>query len=655
VIIERYRQLLFEAAPPDAKVTRDLAATLAADGRWPDVDYRDTTGSNWRPSTHLSRTRTLALALVHPKSPLAGDAAVKAAALRAFDHWVAKRYQCPNWWWNRIGVPMAMRDIVVLLEPELSAERLDKGWAVVAQSGGIDMTGANLVWVAGLAVLRAAREGDGKLLAQASARIAGEIKIGAGEGIQADFSFYQHGARLQAFHYGGSFAYDVCRLAWLLRGTPWAIPENKLAIMADYLIEGVDWMRRGEFTVPGTLDRAVSRPGALGGKRLAGNLRLLREAAPAEAKRIDAAIAREEGRGEALAGFRHFPRGDFTVCHRKGFSFFLKTVSSRTLPTESINGENPKGGLLHSGDGYFVRDGREYHNLMPVWDWDLLPGVTWSAGAPRPGRDRGGFVGGLGDGQSGLAAMACAFGEGGKYAPVLMARKAWFCHGDLVVHLIGDIRAPGLKQPVRTALDQCRAEGDVTVAAGGRREAVRDAASRRFEVVSWLHHRGVAYVLLSPGSVTLKAGEVSGSWRSINAGQPAGEVKEKVFLAVLEHGAKPEGASAAYLLAPAAAADDAAALAARPGVEVLANDGARQAVRFADGTIMAAFFAAGALGDKARPLLAADAPCLVMVRGGKVRACNPAFKALNITVEAVGVGRVRLALPGDGTAAKAPL
>ena len=83
--------------------------------------------------------------------------------------------------------------------------------------------------------------------------------------------------------------------------------------------------------------------------------------------RISPIIEREAGRGKPLVGFRHFPRSDFTVYHRESFSFFLKTMSTRTLPSERIDNENVKGRRLYRSDTHFMRDGQEYFNMMPVW------------------------------------------------------------------------------------------------------------------------------------------------------------------------------------------------------------------------------------------------------------------------------------------------
>lgn len=645
IIIERARELMLDRRPPDADAARELAAAVTEDGRWPDIDYRDNTGSAWRVAQHLARTRRLALAATHPESAARDDDAVRDAMWRALDHWLERRYQNPNWWHNRIGTPRQMRDVLVLLEPELTAERRAAGWEVVGQYGRVDMTGANLIWVADLALHRAAAADNEDLLRRTAARAAAEIKITTGEGIQPDFSFHQHGRRLQQFHYGGSYAHDLCRLAWLLRDTPWAFPDDRTAILADYIIEGMDWMRRGEYTVPGTLCRAASRRNALGGKNLAGHLRLLRDVIPERADEMDAIIDREAGRGEPLVGFRHFPRSDFTAYHRPQFSVFLKTVSSRTLFAEQINQENLRGRRMHSGNAYFMRDGREYYNLMPVWDWFWFPGITIAARLPDLSRRC--FVGGAGDGQSGLVAMDYRFGD------ALTARKAWFFHGDRVVYLTGDLRAPDHPHPVFTSLDQSRLDGDVTLGIGGRR--VVPEAGGTVRDVDWLHHRGVAYVLFQPGRIELNIGEVEGSWHTINRGYPDEPVTDRVFRPLLHHGERPDGLGSAHLLGPADTPDDAAELADRPGVEVLANGGDVQAVRFDDGTLMAAFFVPGAVRADGEELLRVDHPCLMMVRDGVAWVSDPEHREVTVAIRAFGGDRIEVNLPGDGTAARREL
>ena len=122
---------------------------------------------------------------------------------------------------------------------------------------------------------------------------------------------------------------------------------------------------------------------------------------------------------------------DWSGEHR---SVFLKTISSRTHATESINRENLKGvPYLNCGDHYIVRDGREYSMLQPVWQWKYLPGITLLHKRSRQRLQS--FVGGIGNGQSGLSVIDYVrISKGNK---VLAVRKAWFFYKNIVICLMG--------------------------------------------------------------------------------------------------------------------------------------------------------------------------------------------------------------------------
>ena len=84
--------------------------------------------------------------------------------------------------------------------------------------------------------------------------------------------------------------------------------------------------------------------------------------------------------------------------------FSVKMVSSRTIGTESGNGENLLGFWLPFGLTYLVQRGDEYDGLPVVWDWSRLPGVTAPAEVPPFSgllRHESHFVGGLGQGRTG--------------------------------------------------------------------------------------------------------------------------------------------------------------------------------------------------------------------------------------------------------------
>ena len=637
--------LLAQAPPPAAELER-FVKTLGDDGRWPDVDYANRSRARWSTVAHLNRTRAMSLAWASEGCPLQGDRRLKGAVDRALDHWLRARYQNPDsWWWNEIGVPRVMREIVVLLGDGLTGERRSAALEVIAQTkmGGV---GANLTWTAELQLHHACLTGRSDRVAEAAAAIRSVIVVGATQGIQDDGSFYQHKARLQAFAYGESFLDTVVQLAWQLEGTPWALPQDRRVVLSDYVLEGLQWMCRGIYTVPSTLDREVSRVGALRTADLRPVLRKWLQTEPPRQAEIETFLARQEGRGPPLVGHRHFPRADFTVHHRPAFSFFLKTVSDRTLPTESINDENLKGRHLHAGDHYVLRDGLEYFDLPPVWDWDRLPGVTLAEGGPP--LQRRAFVGCVTNGHSGLTAMDYRR-EREDGTTRLAVRKAWACHGDVVVCLIGGWRLDGLEGGPCTTLDQCRLRGPVLAMAGAG--PARELAEGRHEIedAAGILHAGVAYMPLSPSRVALRLGPAVGSWQSVNGGLSGKAVSEPVFLAVMRHGSPP--AATGFAIAGGVDREAFADLVERPSWRVLRNDARCQALRFADGTHAAAFYRPGVLAADGTPLLQVDRPCLALWTDQQLWLCDPT--GAGGTVEVTWQGRRSATdLPAGGWSAQ---
>jgi chondroitin AC lyase len=249
-------------------------------------------------------------------------------------------------------------------------------------------------------------------------------------------------------------------------------------------------------------------------------------------------------------------------------------------------------------------NGSEYFNLMPVWDWDKLPGVTTFPGATQVVRHA--FTGSVGDGESGLTAMDYELIRPGGQR--LTARKSWACHNGWVVCLIGAIRDSGGTGPVYTALDQCRWEGSVTVRHDAS-ETVFHEGEHELGRVCWIRHGAVTTLFLPPARVAIRAGAVTGSWADINTSGSPAPVTEKVFLPVLLHEAD---TAAAYALTAGLTLAATRSLARRPPFTVLRNDRDVQAVRFRDGMVMAAFYSAGSLALEGGKTLTTNRPVLVL-------------------------------------------
>lgn len=608
-VLSRYRQYLYAQPRPDI---RPSITSYNNNGQWPDVNYKDKEPANWKVSEHLKRVRDLAIAWSDPASSYYHDTACYRIIHSALGHWLMQRYQSSNWWHNKIGVPQFMRDIIVLLKDSLDKDELTQALEVMAQNDEASWrksTGANLVWSADLTFHYAAFTGDSALMRNCMEMIWKEVQISTNEGVQPDFSFHQHRERLQMYQYGRAFLQDNVRLAWETRNTAWAYPPEKLSILTSFILQGWQWMARGIYTVPGTVDRSVSRPNALMGADIRPLIPYLCELDPSNLTAYKEIADRQNAAGKPLDGFRYYPRSDFSVYHQPQFSFFLKTISDRTLPAESINRENLKGHLLHSGDGYFIRNGEEYTDLMPVWDWEHLPGVTAFPGARSISRKP--FTGSVTDGYSGLTVMDYHLGD-------VAARKFWACYDNMMVCLIAEIQGV---DSMYTTLDQCRLQGDVWI---NTQQKPLQQGDHHLRNIRWIYHNKLAYMPLETSAVNLHMTTQEGSWQSINASGTSDIVKEKAFMPVLQ---RTQGYAVAYC-------DNlrrVRRLADKKPWKVLKNTAACQALQWEDGTVMAAFYEAGNVGD-----LTVDRACLVLVKGDAIHVTDPSQKSRHVRIEIKG-------------------
>ncbi|WP_433518572.1 polysaccharide lyase family 8 super-sandwich domain-containing protein [Nonomuraea sp. CA-143628] len=329
---------------------------------------------------------------------------------------------------------------------------------------------------------------------------------------------------------------------------------------------------------------------------------------PAGTEGVQPAARTEAARPAAgPVGCRYYPRSDYLVHRRPGWSVSVRMSSTRTAPTESMNGENLRG--RHLGDGVApirVGDGPEdgYRAVIPLWDWARLPGVTAeqpsdpAALLPRP-NDRHGAspdVDGWTDGRHGMAVMRLAGTD-----RIADGWKAWFCFDDVFVALGAGITAPSATYRVVTTIDQRLATGPLTIGPltdgpGTTGPGMTRAGTTGAEMTGagtigpgmtglgttepFVHQGRIGYLPLSDrGSLSARVERRSGSWADITATGSTETLTAEVFTVGFDHGPRPADATYACLVLPGA---DAAATAARwadPGVTVLSNTPLLQSVR----------------------------------------------------------------------------
>ncbi|MBI4614149.1 MAG: hypothetical protein HY720_11110 [Planctomycetes bacterium] len=631
-------RVLADLLAQDAGAAAGFLEKIDGGGRFSDLDYAEVSPA------HLSRVEILCVAYRRPEHALHGKGELREGILLALDRWLADDPRHSNWWVNEVAVPRALARVIFLLDGEHPAQTSRRADRVLGRAWPAPLVGgsgqaANLFYRVETALLASLARRDREALASVVARAAEEIRVVMGEGLQADRSFHQHGPQFYSGSYGLEYARVAANLAVLVRGTGLELPAEKIELLTGFVVDGLGWITCGRAIDPGAQGRNFSRKHAwTDGDSVAAIARTLARLDTPRRGELESLAARIAGGvappGEPQ-GNRAFWRSDFVVHRRPGWYASVKAASSRTKGTESGNGE----GLLqyHMGDGacFLFRDGTEYADIQPAWDWRLVPGTTCRQGEGRlPLVDwgygaRGGarFAGGVSDGTYGAAAMV--LDRGG-----VRARKSWFFFDDEYVCLGSGI-ASGENGAVRTAVEQRRARGPVRLS-GGSLETDR----RILEIPAWVHQDGVGYVLLRPGSTgagaagassaVVQVAEARGDWHEINRRYASEEVSASLFSIWFDHGVRPRGASYAYIVRPGIEAGELHDYAAAPPVRVLASTPDLAAVRHEGlGLVEVAFFEPGEVAAWDDLRLSADSPCLVLLRrSGEelvLSAANPAY------------------------------
>lgn len=652
-----------EAHRLTAAAQRTMEA-MADDGSWPDVDYADDARSNWKAAEHLARAGVMARALRAPDQPLEGDPVLRERIGRAVAFWLARDPRNPNWWHNEIGTPQALGEILLLLDGPLPPEQAARAGEILRRGAWKRWTGQNLVWGAVNQVMRGCIEGDAAAVREAFDGIYREMRVASPgqEGVQADWSFHQHGSLLYSGGYGLGFAIDCARCVAYAHGTRFACPPAPLSVLSRYLLDGEQWMIRGRVFDYGAIGRQITRPG-----EDAASLVLALDALaglPGPDRARYAAFARRlrgERGARPLVGNRHFWKSDFMVHHRPGFYASARMFSRRTLNTDGyINGENRRSHHLADGCMYLMRTGEEYRDIFPAWDWRRVPGTTCEQDpaplVPARVQVRGAeeWAGGVSDGRSGLASMHLERGG-------LRARKAWAFFDDCVLCLGAGI-ACGTPNPVLTSVEQCLARGEVSTSG----QTVPLIAGRRaLGGPAWAWHDGVGYRFQGPGQVTVAREVQAGDWTEIGVAA-GGRQEREVFSAWVDHGGRPSGQAStyAYLVLPRTTAAALARMRGLGPVRVLANTPKVQAaMHVRSGVVVAAFHEPGGLEAEGLGAVTVDVPCLLLARPGRGRltlaVASAEARPAIVTVSVVGgwqgegcvagpdgVTRVRAELPG---------
>lgn len=539
---------------------------LKTDGSFPDIDYNSKSQTNWPSITHLSRMHTVIVAYVSPKSKYYGDEASYNSVVKMLEYWYEKNPTSTNWYNWEIGWPQRMGVNLCLMRAGKSRvpaglesnilnrmKQLSKG---PAQSGS-QGTGANKMDIALQWIYRTILQKDKANLDFAIEQFYLPLKFNSGEGLQADYSYLQHGRQLYMGGYGASVLTATFKVSFYLKGTEYSGGDSQNYINNFVKLSYVPTIR-GQHMLYNVLGRGVARKGGDYKAGFASSLEKMIELDPSGKDFYEKGILRLKGEKPASYGLenyhRHFWRGDYSLHQRPGYTIDVRMASTRTARCENGNGENLKGYFMTEGGTQIVQRGDEYSGIFPVWDWSRIPGTTTPAlsSVPQPAQwgqpGQSTFAGGVSDSIYGITTYDMVDNSNGINT---RGKKSWFFFDKEVVCLGSGINSSNAAE-INTTVNQSLLHGNVEVSLAGENGTQElSRGSHNFKDISWINHDSISYFFPNGGNVTVRADEQQGTWKSISTAEGDDAIiKKDVFKVWFNHGIKPDNAGYSYCIVP---------------------------------------------------------------------------------------------------------
>lgn len=630
---------------PSKKAIAETLATIKQDGSWPDIDYASKSITIWSPTNHLQKLKILVKAYVTKKSSFYADEKIFTHINNAFQYWYNLDPKSANWWFNEIETPQNLGELLIMMR--YGAKKLDKELQqnlIERMKRGIveKQAGANKTDIALHYFYRALLTEDDALLTLSVKELFSPVRLVHNEeGLHYDNSYMQHGPQLYIAGYGTEFIKGVFKLASYVRDTPYALSDEKLALLSKYYKDTYLKALRGKYSDFNIQGRRISRPDLLNMKKQGEIVQLLlaKVVDPKNIADWDAAIARIDS--TVTPSYKIIPlhtqyfKADYTLHIRPAYSFNVRMVSNRTKRCEMGNNENMFGRYLSDGATNIQVNGPEYYNISPIWEWDKIPGVT-SRDYPtdRPMEKTWGelgnnsFAGGVSDGVYGASAYDLDYDN-------LQAKKAWFFFDNEIVCLGAGIKS-NESENITTTINQSWLKGNVLSSLKTNRIAKDKTITAKEKSNTWFLHDNVGYYFPQGGNITLSTNLQKGNWYHINDSYSKEELAGNVFKFWLDHGAKPENADYAYIVLPEVKKKADIKKFKVKDLNIVANNSGIQAVYHKPLAMLQAVFYQPGFVTVSSLEIKVDKPCVLMIKNlnGKriISIADPLYKEKTATV-----------------------
>jgi chondroitin AC lyase len=633
----------------DNAVLDNWVSTQNADGSWPDIEYGRLSKSVSIYDNHILRIWNFAAACSKTGNEKYNNARYKDAVKRGLLFWYNSKTVDPNWWFNKIYFPQHLGQILLFMrefegfisktpssdidEPEILS--LFKPTAIndITKNG----TGANAIDIATHYVYRGLLTQDSKLLEDTK----NKLELILADNITDNLVYQDHGPQIMIASYGLVYCDGLMRLVSYLAESPAAFNtkspnfETVLRFIRETQLSSI----RGKSWDFSVLGRGVSRENAT-----VATINYLQSLAdyidPIHATDYLEALSRLNGNNPANYKVREFNKhywdSDYTQHSRNGFLFTVRNTSSRTVESEVGNGENLKANYFSYGANFISVDGDEYKNIMPVWDWSMIPGTTYPYITSFPTRENWGsnygktdFVGGVSDGVYGVTVLD--LNDAG-----IKAKKSWFFFDDEIVCLGAGITDTSNRE-VRTTINQTWIKEPSSYnVAGNTNEITQSISSSVYANTSlnYIRNGKIGYYFPNQGNVKYKTESQSGTWESINTLEGSSTLQTgNVFSLWVDHGSNPKNAAYSYIVVPGIDNQQKAQNYNANDIQIIQNTSAIQAVYNKKLEVLeVVFYQAGKISFKDKTLKV-NKPCaLVVKKGTLVTVSDPSQKNLKISI-----------------------
>ena len=667
-------RIVGEMTNSELEVTKTMEF-LQEDGSFSNIDYDSTRKDAWIPINHLDNIKNLSIAYFSPGNEHYGNLDVFLAIEKSMKHWADKNYQCAwNHWFLEIGSPMRMADIRIFPSTSIcGTESIDEDilkafdkyagfenqtfaaarWNVHERT--VDTSGGNLTDIAITQMKISIVNEDGSYLKYIRSLIENELEIrpdlrlfahpSDSEGIKADQSFMQHFEMLYFGGYGEVFADGLNKYLRYTLDTQYELPTESLNNYADFILEGMQYAFRNEYRDINASGRGIARVDGLKGVQsqvltacdnlLAyENVERKTDLASLIATRTDD----DQGVSADIGQHKYFWKSDYQAYNGSGYMATVRHASKNTKISEVLNGENALGYYQGVGATLYYVEGDEYYNVMPLWDWNRVPGTTTRQGympeyTEGPAYTKMGntsFVGGVSTGQYGMSGFD--FNQDS-----VSGRKAYFMFPEGVYNLGAGIKS-NKSENIHTNINQTRLRGDITYAMNSSEKTASSLETFTGQV-DWINNNGISYISKQP--VQIFAGEKTGNWKNINTRLKDTYHTDNVLDIGINHGAKPKNASYEYMVLMNVDADETRQYYAAPTITTLANNKDVQAVWHSGlGVMQAIFYNRGEIKLPTGDTLKVSRGCTVIVEpsgdGYNIYVSNPLQTATSINVSIGG-------------------